>query len=270
MQNLIQIGETGWTCDDIRNSIPEFLELYKQRPIQNNRGGMESPHMFATWFILKQINPEFVIESGVWKGLGTWLIEKTLPDAHVFSIDPELSHRKYKSSRVRYFNRDFSKLDWSFIPEKSKAVLFFDDHQNAFERVRAGRESGFRHFIFEDNYPAGIGDCYSLKKALQHAGHNPGKPETSLFKFIRNGFRKNIREQILPNTEDSRYLNEVLDIYYEFPPVIKKSITRWGDSWDDDRYPTPKPLFRDNENETLSEFDQDALSYTWICYARIR
>lgn len=166
MGNLIQIGDVNWTYDDIRQSIPNFLELYKQRPIWDNQGGMKSPHLFATRFILKQIKPEFVIDSGVCKGLGIWLIEKTLSDAHVFSIDPELSHRKYKSSRVHYFNRDFCKLDWSFIPEKSKAVLFFDEHQSAFERVWAGKESGFRHFIFKDNYPAGIGDCYSLKKGI--------------------------------------------------------------------------------------------------------
>lgn len=270
MQSIKQIGNVDWTYNDIRNCIPDFLELYKQRPVRDNQGGMKSPHMFAVWFLLRQLNPKYVIESGVWKGQGTWLIEKALPDAQIFSIDPVLSYREYKSRRASYFSKDFSRIDWSCIPDKGRTVLFFDDHQNALERIRAGRESGFRHFIFEDNYPLDKGDCYSLKKVFQHAGHLPVKSGMSMLQFIRNRFKKNNQLYIAPNTEDARYLNQVLDIYYEFPPVIKKSITRWGDSWDDEIYPTPKPLFRDKENDTLSIFDQDALSYTWICYARIR
>ena len=63
----------------IINKVREFQALYQQRPVKDNMGGMLSPHLFNTWKYLTEIKPKVVIESGVWKGLGTWLIEKALP-----------------------------------------------------------------------------------------------------------------------------------------------------------------------------------------------
>jgi hypothetical protein len=48
MQEIKQIGEVNWTYDELKQSIPEFLKLYNSRPLKDNQGGMESPHMFAT------------------------------------------------------------------------------------------------------------------------------------------------------------------------------------------------------------------------------
>ena len=52
--------------------IDEFHQLYQTRPIKDNNGGMKSGHMFPSWFVIKKLQPEYIIESGVWKGLGTW------------------------------------------------------------------------------------------------------------------------------------------------------------------------------------------------------
>src|SRR6188768_1405013 len=113
MQEIKQIGDTGWTYADIRDSIPQFLEILKNKPIGNNAGGMKTPHLFATWYMLRKLNPKNVIESGVWKGQGTWLIEQALPGANIYSIDIRLDLREYKSDKVHYFNQDFSTIDWS-------------------------------------------------------------------------------------------------------------------------------------------------------------
>ena len=56
--------------------LNEFYQLYLQRPIKDNSGGMKSAHMFNTWFILKALQPAYIIESGVWMGQGTWLLRK--------------------------------------------------------------------------------------------------------------------------------------------------------------------------------------------------
>ena len=136
MQEIKQIGEVSWTYDELRESLPEFLELYAQKPINNNQGGKKTPHMFATWFMLKKIQPKNVIESGIWKGQGTWLIEKTLPNTNIYSIDLNLSIREYVSNKVQYFDQDFSEIDWSCITDKNDTILFFDDHQNSLERLK--------------------------------------------------------------------------------------------------------------------------------------
>ncbi len=219
--------------------------------------------MFATWFMLKKINPKNVIESGIWKGLGTWLIEKTLPNANIFSIDLNLKLREYKSAKVQYFDKDFSKIDWSFIKEKDNTVLFFDDHQNAYERIKIASKIGFKQIIFEDNYPAIQGDCYTLKKVFQHAG----------YKDVNRGIIKkifNIRNDIKPNSEDANYLKNVLNIYYEFSPIFRANNTRWGDEWNSENYPTPKPLYEKVEQTYLKIFKDEVSFYTWICFAKLK
>ncbi len=224
------------------------------KPIRDNQGGMKSPHMFATWFMLKKINPVNVIESGIWKGQSAWLIEKTLPNANIFSIDLNLNFREYISERVKYFDVDFNQINWSFIEDKENTLLFFDDHQNAFERIKNGKELGFKQFIFEDNYPKNQGDCYSLKKAFQHGGFSSVQGTSNLK---------------VPNRQDAKYLKDNLEIYFEFPPVFKTKKTRWGDLWIDKDYPTPTPLFSEIEQDELKIFKQEATDYTWICYAKL-
>lgn len=270
MQTPTQIGTISWSSDEIKSAIPLFLEMYKHSPVKDNAGGMLSPHSFATWFMLRKINPANVIESGIWKGHGTWLIEQALPEANIFSIDIHLHFRTYISDRVTYFDKDFSRIDWSFITDKSNTLLFFDDHQNALSRIKHGRSIGFRQFIFEDNYPAKRGDCYSLKKAFQHAGFTPPKRKKGIKSFIKEILRSNPKKSIPPNKQDAQYLKDVLDIYYEFPPLFKSDTTRWGDTWNENDYPTPKSVFTEINEEQYKIFEREARHYTWICYAKLK
>ncbi len=270
MQEFRQIGELNWTYDELRKSIPEFVDLYEKRPIKNNLGGMRSPHMFATWFMLKKLAPENVVESGVWRGQGTWLIEKALPEANIFSIDLDLSRRSYVSDKVQYFSKDFSEIDWSIIRDKNNTILFFDDHVNPLYRIKQAQQNGFKQLIFEDNYPIKHGDCYSLKKAFQHAGFSPISLRHYL-SIVKNNLIRSQKIKTIPaNSEDSKYLKSVLEIYYEFPPVFKKETTRWNDAWEDNFYPTPEPLFLDLEDDYLKILYEEAIFYTWICYARLK
>ena len=46
-------------------------------------------HGFALWFTARKLRPPVVIESGVYHGLGTWLIRHFAgPDAHIINLDP--------------------------------------------------------------------------------------------------------------------------------------------------------------------------------------
>jgi len=42
--------------------------------------------MFASWFMARQLDPEVIIESGVWRGQGTWLLEQACPRAQIISM----------------------------------------------------------------------------------------------------------------------------------------------------------------------------------------
>jgi hypothetical protein len=272
MSNLVSIGEVPWRREDMIASLEEFAALYERRPIRDNKGGMKSPQMFLSWFALRALAPKAIIESGVWLGQGTWFFEQACPDAELHCLDPNLERIQYRSVRATYYDRDFTAIDWTGLPREETAV-FFDDHQNGYERLKAAKWAGFRHLIFEDNYAVPHGDCYSLKKAFAHAGFSvPAvRGRARLARRVRGAiFGKTATPgDVAPNPVDAAYLAANLEAYYEFPPVFKARTTRWGDPWDEARYPTPPPLLTAVESPHHQRFFDEALAYTWICYVRL-
>lgn len=284
MQNIVNIGTPPWTRSEIIDHLDEFEAVYAHRPIKDNQGGMKAPHMFAVWFMARQLNPDLIVESGIWKGQSTWLLEKACPGAKLVSIDLNLKYREYISDRATYSDKDFVEQDWVDISDR--ALVFFDDHQNAYKRLQQCKWFGFKHIIFEDNYPISQGDCYSLKKAFANAGFEPAysskMPNNNIFSKIlrRSALLAGINPitltaqyetvKVRQNNIDSRVLQKNLDVYYEFPPVIKSCKTRWGDKWEDALYPTPAPLLEQSDKSTRKLFVDEAVHYTWICYAKLK
>lgn len=200
---------------------------------------------------IKKIKPQNVIESGVFKGQGTWLISRTLPDAKIFSIDLVLSKRIYIDERTTYFSNDFNLIDWTGI-DSENTLCFFDDHQDAYRRLQQMRWMGFKKAMFEDNYPVSQGDCYSCKKILAECG-----------------LKINGEEKIPPTSAHARYFMQNVKTYTTLPPLFKNEYTRWGDSWDAENYPTPKEIFQDEDIEKYKIVKEESGEYTWICYVEL-
>lgn len=286
MNQVMAIGRVPWTEEALRDALQEFDAIYRERPIQDNAGGMKAPHMFAVWFMARALAPATIIESGVWRGQGTWLFEQACPDAEIIAIDINLARRQYISPRAEYLDTDFASQDWTHL-DPDRTLVFFDDHQDAYRRLQQCAWLGFRHLIFEDNYPPSQGDCYSLKKAFAGAGFDPasvvGKnPSEALAQRLRRllvKFRRSLRatlspqqlpQRIPPNLHHAERLKARLESYYEFPPIYHSERTRWGDLWDQELYPTPAPLLSQDQAELFPEFYREAPFYTWICYAQLR
>ncbi|MEO8045846.1 MAG: hypothetical protein ABI684_01040 [Nitrospirota bacterium] len=281
----MNIGEPPWSRAEILEHIDEFATIYDSRPIKDNIGGMKAPHMFAVWFIAKHLSPDLIVESGIWKGQSTWLLEQACPRPKLVSIDLNLGNRQYISDHAIYSDNDFAEQEWLDVPYR--ALVFFDDHQNAYKRLQQCKWFGFTHIIFDDNYPISQGDCYSLKKAFANAGFEPAHSQqtsanSNILSKIQRRFSRLIgvspisltpqydAVKIRPNDIDSRVLERHLEIYYEFPPVFMTNKTRWGDDWDDVSYPTPEPLLEKPTKSTHETFVDEAMFYTWICYAKIK
>lgn len=236
--NPEQIGTVDWTNDDLRADLKEFNDLYAQRPIENNSGGMKSSHLFPTWWLLKRMQPDLIVESGTYQGQGTFFMRRACPDPQIVSIEPKPEQIQHKEKGVLYTTVDFSEI--YKLAKNSNAIVHFDDHQNAMERLKQMKEKGFKYAMFEDNYPTGKGDCYSLKKAFE-------------------------------DKKDATWLHENLKIYYEFPPIFILPFTRWGDEWKN--YPTPEALMEVNGQgyeDWMATFVGEAMSYTWICYIELK
>jgi len=60
MQSVIKINKKK-----INYHLKEFLKIYEERPIKNNKNGMKINHMFALFYLLKSLKPKFIIESGI-------------------------------------------------------------------------------------------------------------------------------------------------------------------------------------------------------------
>ena len=220
---------------------------------------MKSLQAFATYYILKKIQPKIVVESGVFKGFSTWLIENTLPNSKIISFDISFANLEYKSQKAEYNEFDISKYDWDKIENKKDVLFFIDDHQNYFKRVKFLYKKGFKHMIAEDNYPFGVGDCMSLKAILN--------------------------SDLYP--ADKLDLENILEIYCEFPPVYKTSF--FGNKREDVKYttynesiffratnvptrwnfPTQKPLYLEYEKE-VDLFFREADTYCFLAYVKIK
>lgn len=252
--NELNLGIQLWDYKDVRSFVDEFIEIYKRRPIKNNFGGMTSTHLFWTWYVLKKIQPAHVIESGVYKGQGTWIISHACPDAKIYSIDPNLAIRIYVNEKVRYYIKDFNIINWAKEGlDEENTVCFFDDHVNAYLRLQQMKWMGFKKAMFEDNYPVSQGDCYSCKKIL--AG---------------SGLTVNGEEIIDPNLVHLEYFKKNIKTYTTLLPLFKNEMTRWGDEWDNINYPTPAPIFTNDMNEQYDIIKKEASGYTWICYVELK
>jgi hypothetical protein len=242
--------------DAMRPYIQEFLELYKNRPILDNHGGMKAPHCFWVWFLLKRINPAVVIESGIWYGLSTWLIEKTCPKATIIAIDPNMAARKYISNRAQYTTVDFNKHDWSSMLGRDgckNTVAFIDDHQNNYERLKHGFSHGIGHMIFEDNYPTTHGDVLSLKKILSNNYHvfdvNGRKWTEEIPKFYKG------------------HVESMCEYFECPPPFLDTPTTRWGDTFA--QHNCREAIFTEVE-PGMEIFKEDQLNYTFMGYGKLK
>ena len=274
--------------DRARASVAEFCELYRSRPIAHNSQGMGFNHCFATWFILREMQPQTVVESGVWRGQSTWLIEQAVPTAEIIAIDPVPGARVYTSPRVRYETEDFLRLDWSQTDVES-AVVFFDDHQNAYERLKDLFWLGFRHAIFEDNYPCGEGDFYSLRHLRAGFGHphiqmtpaSAATPRERLKRWLVEPLLRRLgpaqKMIVPPNSADRANLARNLAEYLECPAVVLNDHNNWGGPWSGP-HESVAPLFATTAElapgiarEIRAKGDQAIdLSYCHIAYVALR
>jgi hypothetical protein len=236
-------------CWQIPNaSFLEFLEIYKNRPIQTNWYGMRSHGNFFLWYFLKQIKPALVIESGVYRGQSTWTIEQAVPEAKIIALDPDVGSRAYVSKNATYPNIDFAELT---IPENlnGPVVCFFDDHMDAFERVLQASSKGIKYLIFDDNYIACDGhdnEFYSLTLRTCFETEKYKEKGAILKKMIKHYY---IMPQIIGTTSNH--------------PACEKSTTKLPAIWKD--LADVDPVNR----EKLLTFYNDQYEYRWITYVEL-
>ena len=267
--------------------LDEFCNIYSNRPIKKNTGGMGFNHSFALFSILKKLKPELVIESGVWRGHSTYIIEKALPKAEIVSLDVNLKHRKYISNNSTYFETDFNNIDWSNYKNINKSICFFDDHQNSLERLKEMKWWGFTRAIFEDNFPTGEGDSYSLKQIIDCSGHpNIELSEKYQPSRKKERFKRRFEEIVLnkyyfrqnmivrPNKVDKKGFELNIKNFVELPPVISNKTNIWEKEWNGNYSKLPDLINKKNlkDHTYFSDYisnNKEDFEYSFITYVEL-
>lgn len=252
MQSYLEIGKVSWDESDLKKNLESFIQLYQNRPIKNNQGGMLIGNMFYCWFLTKKLNPKYIIESGVHQGASTWLFEQAAPKAKIFSIDPNDAKILYRSERVKYYTGenflDFAEIDWSKI-DKSNTLCFFDDHYGL-DRIKQSNNLNFKWILCDDNY-------YNFGGNESHPSGNAFSPKAA-FRY---------------HTQDAEFLKSILSIYYEFPPVAKNTLSHPRNQWSEIKEYTKPSLFDEDEiekNDWLKIYQNEAFNYTWMCFIMLK
>jgi len=227
---LCRQGNSLWSDDELLAALPAFAEMYRNRPLYKNVGGVDVNHAFALWFSVRQTKPKYIIESGANLGGSTYLLRQAAPEAMIFSLDPREEgwdmrgpgqlHFHDDNPKTVYFRagrfKDFAEMDWdSLIPrdERDRAFVMLDDHMSSVRRSREMLEKGFLHLWYDDNWING--DTYSFN--LLCSPREPADGDKVLMKDVFGRKTKSITLQ--EHSENVAWLQQHTEAYFEFPAL---------------------------------------------------
>jgi len=246
---ISEVGTVPWTRDETVSALDAFLPLFECRPIADNQGGMRSVGLFNVWFLITRLRPKAVLESGIWKGQSTWLIERAVPEAQILSIDINLSLRVYVSQRASYTQTDFLALDLHGLGwPREGGLAFFDDHQDVLPRLRKCRDLGIRDIILDDNYPEYGGARHISAAAILNDRNADGS-----IRFP--GERRDLLEMM-----EAYYVCKPVFDYHE-PLTMEKSYIK---------EPSLLGAFDPARHGRFQTYQRDLPEYRWTTYLKLR
>lgn len=136
----------------VATTVRDFLSLYARRPIRGNTSGSGFNNCFWIYLTVRLLNPELIVESGVWKGQTSWLMHQACPGASIHSFDINLSRLAYKADAIAFHEMDWMDFDLGQV-DAARSLCFFDCHVNQARRIREAYDRGFRTLLFDDNPP---------------------------------------------------------------------------------------------------------------------
>lgn len=173
---LAQIGDTfrskkllpSYSNSSSLSIVNDFFQIYSSRELTDNTHGSGFHNAFWLYFIARFFDPKLIIESGVWKGHSSWLLNQACPDADQYGFDISLNKFEIPELRSRMYQQDWGSFQFpAFNPDR--ALVFFDCHVNHAQRILEAKDKGFKHLLFDDNPP--IHKIYS---------HIPGIPTAAM------------------------------------------------------------------------------------------
>ncbi|KAB1070309.1 hypothetical protein [Methylobacterium planeticum] len=176
----------------VADIVREFWERIPAAPVRQRRGGSGFNGALQVFVVMRALRPRAVIESGVFRGLTTWVIRQACPEAEIRCFDPDLSGLQYRDGAARYSSGDWSEADLSDL-DPAATVAFFDDHVAQGRRVVEARARGIGRLLFDDDaaghrihaHGGPAHPTIAMIEAVRNAAPAPGGSEP--IRWLRNG-----------------------------------------------------------------------------------
>lgn len=135
---------------DCLRAINNFEILFRQGAISNLRGGMGYNNGLIFFVLLSALNPRRVVESGVWRGYSTFLIDAaTADDAEILCFDISFEKLEFKSQKASYHQHDIRYTDTKSL--RNIDVAFFDDHVSHYDRLNFCLDNSIDVIFLDDD-----------------------------------------------------------------------------------------------------------------------
>lgn len=132
--------------------VREFWSLVLRSPVRQRQGGNGFNGALQLFCLARAVDPDVVIESGVFRGFTTWVLRQAAPGARFFCFDPVLRPR-YRDAGARYFASDWSLHDFRGL-DLRRGLAFFDDHMPQARRIVEAQARGVVHLALDDDAAA--------------------------------------------------------------------------------------------------------------------
>jgi hypothetical protein len=148
--SFLKLSNLKYNKSEIEGYLDEFDYVFGKSPIKEHESGFGYNEGVFFYTLLKIINPEIVIESGVMKGFTTYLIDAaTHNDCKIFSYDINFENNMFNSKKATYINTDITNK----IPliKNKKTVALWDDHTSQMDRLKFSQKYNIQYNFFDDD-----------------------------------------------------------------------------------------------------------------------
>jgi hypothetical protein len=173
--SFLKLSNLKYNKSEIEGYLDEFDYVFGKSPIKEHESGFGYNEGVFFYTLLKIINPEIVIESGVMKGFTTYLIDAaTHNDCKIFSYDINFENNMFNSKKATYINTDITNKIPSI--KNKKTVALWDDHTSQMDRLKFSQEYNIQYNFFDDD----------LSFLNIHSDGWPPIPTISMLQDIKN------------------------------------------------------------------------------------
>ena len=175
MHSFLELSNLKCNRSKIEKYLDEFDYVFSQSPIKEHESGFGYNEGVFFYTLLKIINPEIVIESGVMKGFTTYLIDAATHDnCKIYSYDINFENNMFNSKKATYINTDITNK----IPSigNKKIVALWDDHTSQMDRLKFSQKHDIKYNFFDDD----------LSFLNIHSDGWPPIPTISMLQDIKN------------------------------------------------------------------------------------